>query len=201
MRAAQQSPTTPRSTPALRFRRIAARRPSVRRSAGPASSPRRAPRSPRSFSLLSAACAHLATPEAAATSAPTLSCGSRALRDRRRQLQDARPVMDAGPVRAPMVGRFASSRRAAASSATRVSVSVRASPPARPATERFHAGRWHSGVRTGGSGCPAWAHQSRFVGVNDELRAVARAQLEHRTADMGLGRVRADHEAFGDLVV
>ena len=47
----------------------------------------------------------------------------------------------------------------------------------------------------------AWGHQPAFVGDDDELGAVARVQLGHDAADVGLGGQRAEEQAGGDLVV
>jgi hypothetical protein len=38
-------------------------------------------------------------------------------------------------------------------------------------------------------------------GERDELRAVVGAELEHRAADVGLGRGRADDQPLGDVGV
>jgi hypothetical protein len=48
---------------------------------------------------------------------------------------------------------------------------------------------------------PAGLDEAALACVDDELGAVAGAELEHRAADVGLGGVRADDELLGDLVV
>src|SRR3954453_16482861 len=47
----------------------------------------------------------------------------------------------------------------------------------------------------------AGPHQPRLVGEHHKLCPVAGVELDHRTADVGLGRRWADDEALGDLVV
>src|SRR3954449_9338852 len=43
--------------------------------------------------------------------------------------------------------------------------------------------------------------EPRLVGEHDELRAVARMELEHRPAHVGLGGCRTHDESVGDLAV
>ena len=52
-------------------------------------------------------------------------------------------------------------------------------------------------------GLPAGARgdQAGLVGEDNELRPVAGAELDHRTADVGLGGGGAEHHRVGDLVV
>ena len=45
------------------------------------------------------------------------------------------------------------------------------------------------------------ACQPGLVGEDDELGAVARVQLDHRAADVGLRRRAGDHELLTDLLV
>jgi len=47
----------------------------------------------------------------------------------------------------------------------------------------------------------ARGHQAGLVGEDHELRPVARAELDHRPADVGLGGGGAEHHGLGDLVV
>src|SRR4051812_38042074 len=57
-----------------------------------------------------------------------------------------------------------------------------------------------------GAGCRALAgsprfHEPRLVREYDELRAVARVELEHRPADVCLGGRRTHDESVGDLAI
>src|SRR3954454_15054396 len=57
-----------------------------------------------------------------------------------------------------------------------------------------------------GAGCRVLAgsprlHEPRLVGEYDELRAVARVELEHRPADVCLGGRGTHDESLGDLTV
>src|SRR5262252_11035247 len=51
------------------------------------------------------------------------------------------------------------------------------------------------------AGRSAWLDEAGFVGRDDELRAVAGAELGQQAANVGLGGSHGDVQGLGDLVV